>query len=72
MKQILLLFIAVITFCSCEKKYNYECRITTEMNPEGVPFTLKRTEDEINKFMKDNTHSVSGGPTLVVTTCIKK
>ena len=54
--KILLLLFSITLLSSCAKKYNYECRITTEMNPEGVPFTLKRTEDEINKFNQCRRH----------------
>lgn len=77
MKYIFLSFIALISFTSCQKKFNYVC----EMNDTNVMFTTKVekncTESQIERFIKENTIDTDGSPHLYTqgdkwVTCTKK
>jgi len=59
MKQILVLFIAIVAFCSCEKRYNYECTIVHGSGAVGTSYSMEKvqkhcSEDAIERFIKRN------------------
>jgi len=62
MKQILVLFIAIVLFCSCEKKYNYECTISKGFSVGQTFDKVQKncTEKQIKKFIEKNTIDKDG------------
>jgi hypothetical protein len=82
MKQILVLFIAIVTFCSCEKRYNYECIIYKSgfqigQSIYGDKINKTCTEKQIERFIKRNAidqdgdiHTYQDGDVIVE--CTKK
>ena len=66
MKQILVLFIAIVTFCSCEKRYNYECSLHDTTTQAVAPIVHKHcTENQIERFIKENTKDLDGIPNII-------
>ena len=72
MKNVFLSFIALISFTSCQKKFNYDCRIYNETYPEGSPSIQFSSTKATDKYIKDNTIYTSGGDIVSIAKCTKK
>ena len=61
MKNIFVLFIALFSFASCQKKFNYECKVytfETRFNPTVI--NEKYSQNQVDRFIYDNTKDIDG------------